>query len=114
MMLATDKIGVKLLLDPLGLNGCHSDYYTAVATEIRLTSLIWHGGYQVEALMNMWNDQENFEEVCTDVDPYDQYVGGYLPITEVIFSKVRKQPVDVVDKYSHWGRNYSSYDHCPI
>ncbi len=114
MLLATDKVGAALLLHPLGLDACHSDYAGAVRSEIHLSNLVWQAGYQVDALMNKWNDQDSYEERCADRDPYDEYAGGYLPIPEVLFSKVRKQPAEVVAKYSHWARDYSSYDHCPV
>jgi len=114
MLLATDKIGIDLLLDPLGLDACHSDYNTAVGTEIRLTSLIWHGGYHVTALMNAFNDVDEFEQACTLPDPMEQYVGGYMPLAEAVFAKTKKMPGGIADTYAHWARNYSSYEFCPV
>ncbi len=114
MLLTTDKVGIELLLTPLGLDACHSDYMPAVQTEIRLTSLIWHAGYKVEALMSMWNEVDNFEEECILTDPMAEYVGGYLPLAEAVFAKTKKLPPGIVDKYAFWARNYSSYDHCPV
>jgi len=114
MLLATDRTGIDLLLDPLGLAACHDDYKTAVGTELHLTNLIWQGGYEVEALMNMWDEEDDFAERCTAKNPTMYYAGGYLPLTETLFTKTKKLPKGIADKYSQWARHYSSYDHCPV
>jgi len=114
MLLATDKVGVRLLLAPLGLNGCHSDYKMAVGAEIHLSNLIWHGGFEVEAIMNMWDEEDDFDQHCMTGNPTMTYAGGYLPLTESMFTKTKKLPRGIADKYTRWARNYSSYDHCPI
>ncbi len=114
MLLATDKVGIDLLLDPLGLDACHSDYKTAVGTELHLSNLIWRGGYKVEAVMNMWDEMDDFEEHCMSGNPTMYYVGGYLPLTESMFAKTKKLPKGIADKYSHWARHYSSHDHCAV
>ena len=112
MMLATDKVGVDLLLDPLGLAACHSDYDLAVASEVRLTMLIEHAGFKVDALMSMFGLSDDFAESCTAPDPMESYPGGYLPLHETLFAKTKKLSGDVVARYSEWASEYSSYQFC--
>lgn len=114
MLLATDKAGVSLLLDPVGLGACHSDYKSAVATELHLSSLVWAGGFEVEAVMNMWGEVDDFAENCVSGNPTMKYPGGYLPLTESMFAKTKKLPKGVAETYSKWARKYSSYEHCPV
>ena len=114
MLLATDKTGIALLLDPLGLSACHSDYPSAVAAELQLSNLVWRGGFRVEAVMNMWGAEDDFEEHCRSRDPTRTYVGGYLPLTESVFAKTKWLPRGIAEAYSGWARKYSSYEHCPV
>lgn len=112
MMLATDQVGVRLLLDPLGLDACHSDYDIAVASEVRLTMLVERAGFEVDALMSMFGQGERFAETCMTQDPMEWYPGGYLPLHETLFAKTKRLPSELVDRYSDWARKYSSYEAC--
>lgn len=115
MLLATDPIGLELLLTPLGLDACHNDYIEAVDTEIRLTSLIKAGGYKVEATMSLFRDSDDFADACKNPNPFDSYPGGFVTPFETIFVKSRSMPpagVELVDKYSHWSRHYDSRQYC--
>ncbi len=112
MMLATDQVGINLLLTPLGLDACHSDYDIAVASEVRLTMLVEHAGYKVDALMSLFGQSADFAETCDAPDPMASYPGGYLPLHETIFAKTKKLSGDVVARYSDWAKDYSSYEYC--
>lgn len=68
MILATDKIGLEVLLVPEGLSSCHSDYQQAVATEIRATSLIWDANYSVDAMMEAFQSEKDYGHTCTHGD----------------------------------------------
>lgn len=140
MILVTDKIGLALLLTEQGLLSCQADarrarsldrqgsaeklprtpvpvdpkYAAAVRTEIRLTNLIWQGGYEVFALMSEFQDSDDFTTACTLADPMEHYVGGSMPPTEGLFLKVKKLPAAVTEAYTWWSRGYSSYDACPV
>ena len=71
MLLATDQAGLELLLVPAGLSACHNEYIQAIDNEIRLSSLIRQGGYELDAVMSLFQDSNDFAETCTAPNPFD-------------------------------------------
>ncbi len=113
MLLATDQAGLELLLVPAGLSACHNEYIQAIDNEIRLSSLIRMGGYELDAVMTLFQDRADFAAACTAPNPFDEYPGGLLHPHELMFVKSRAgTPPDVIDKYTHLARDYDSRQFC--
>ena len=102
MILATDRIGLDLILPELYCFGRHQD---AVSKgELRITRAILRGGFAVDVMMSAfrvdgspWN--------CTYNDPYwdKWYFGINIHPYEVIFPKVnRRVQEELIDLYTAW------------
>ena len=142
MILATDSIGMEILLFPPadavakmkeipnyvghadgayppypGINDCFHDWRHAVRAEIGTSTLIQTVGYKLDVMMSAYHSGP-FERCLgqhVDFLNKDTYYGiSYHPYETVFFKTNR--PVDdlMIDRYTEWtnGRNYSSYDYC--
>ncbi|KAM0526559.1 hypothetical protein ACHAPW_002303 [Verticillium nonalfalfae] len=114
MIMATDKIGMYNLLDPIlaasasvadqfgtaddpiGLSGCYPDWNAAVHAEVGTTSLITSAGYEVDALMTALHSERSAEEYCkAHPDSGDllwdkKYFGGNIHPYETVFAKTNR------------------------
>ncbi|KAL8721815.1 MAG: hypothetical protein Q9225_001570 [Loekoesia sp. 1 TL-2023] len=125
MILATDNIGLDVLLDPASqaLSTCPNDWSTAVEVEVRITGKIKDAGYKVDAMMQEFQSEEDFADTCTGVDrnwegAYDHGIRGAdmnLHPYEMLFFKANRQiSQKLLDKLTEWTdqAGYSSYGVC--
>jgi hypothetical protein len=115
MVLATDTIGIKILLagngttdstietdkkyinkdhgNPeslIGLNGCPDSKFRAVSTEISLTHLIRRAGYQIAVQMTSATAIQTKEHNASYYAPYNDYNLASVHPYEIIFIKARE------------------------
>ncbi|KAL8715349.1 MAG: hypothetical protein Q9220_000682 [cf. Caloplaca sp. 1 TL-2023] len=125
MILATDRTGLDVLMDPASqaLSTCPNDHKAAVEVEIRLTASIKKAGYQVDAMMQEFQKEADFSDVCMGEDrnwqgAYDGGVKGQgmdLHPYEMLFFKANRHITEkLVDHLTTWTdeAQYSSYEVC--
>ncbi|KAM0748986.1 hypothetical protein T439DRAFT_327486 [Meredithblackwellia eburnea MCA 4105] len=117
MILATDTVGIDLLLTPEGLDACHNDYNGAISTEIGLTKLITNAGYDVDAMGLGFHSEPDFTKTCELEDVWDEgnYFGENVNPFDTMFVKTKRGiQAHTLDRYTEWvdGAEYSSYDAC--
>ncbi|KAI0840599.1 hypothetical protein F5Y06DRAFT_243814 [Hypoxylon sp. FL0890] len=95
MVLATDSIGMGLLLeDPSVLNthhgnqtiafeGCYRDKKHVVQSEIKATAVIKKAGYKVDALMAAFRKSEDYEGDCAKNSTEDAFWGETYDDTDI-------------------------------
>lgn len=139
MLLATDEIGMSILLDPaLALSASEDDYYgtsqdpvgfstclttmqKAVHAEIGITSLILSQGFEVDVMMTAPHSASSFDEFCDWIGRPDDflYSGSYLGTNvhpyETIFMKANRDidPV-LLERLTEWhlSGKMTSWDAC--
>lgn len=139
MLLATDEIGMSILLDPaLALSASEDDYYgtsqdpvgfstclttmqKAVHAEIGITSLILSQGFEVDVMMTAPHSASSFDEFCDWIGRPDDflYSGRYLGTNihpyETIFMKANRDidPV-LLERLTEWhlSGKMTSWDAC--
>ncbi|KAK6221260.1 hypothetical protein QIS74_04828 [Colletotrichum tabaci] len=139
MILATDKVGMGLLLDPkaalaastpdiyggaddpVGLSGCYDSWKKAVHAEIGMTSVILNGGYGVDVMMSGFHRGVDHKAYCDktqgvgDVLNPDRYFGSNVHPYETVFINPNRGITPVlVDNLGTWMAEdgYSSEDRC--
>ncbi|KAH8900804.1 hypothetical protein GQ53DRAFT_130926 [Thozetella sp. PMI_491] len=141
-MLATDDVGMSILLDPslatslqqedkwggkddpVGLTACFQNRNQAVHSEIGITGLITSQGYGVDVTLSAFDvGSENLTTYCTgeksEADPLVQgsYFGGSIHPYEVVFMKTNRHiteaTMDIMTKW-HLERSWSSWDACKL
>ncbi|KAI4197262.1 MAG: hypothetical protein LQ350_006035 [Teloschistes chrysophthalmus] len=77
MILATDRVGLDILLDPesKAFATCPNGHKEAVDVEIGITTAIKKAGYKVDAMMQEFQAQDTFADTCTGEDR--NYEGAY-------------------------------------
>ncbi|KAL8906112.1 MAG: hypothetical protein Q9171_006403 [Xanthocarpia ochracea] len=70
MILATDNVGLGVLLDPASecLSTCPNGWQSAVEVEVRITGKIKQAGYKVDAMMQEFQGQADFANSCKGKD----------------------------------------------
>lgn len=139
MLLATDDIGMSVLLnpdlaltaaddnfygthnDPGGLSPCFTTMHKAVHAEIGLMSLIESQGYAADVVMTAPHSQLSFENFCTkagtpgDFLYKDSYLGTNVHPYETIFMKANRD-IDpmALSRLTEWhlAANMTSWDTC--
>ncbi|KAH0439388.1 hypothetical protein CcaCcLH18_02865 [Colletotrichum camelliae] len=127
MILATDDVGMGILLDPafalsasqddefgsketpVGLSGCYADWNAAVHAEIGTTGLILKAGYKVDAMMTAAHTvMGGIEAYCEATGAGDilfdkEYFGMNIHPYETVFIKANRD-VDpwVLDSMTEW------------
>ncbi|KAH6691375.1 hypothetical protein F5X68DRAFT_201788 [Plectosphaerella plurivora] len=139
MIFATDKVGMKLLLDPalatsgsqddpfgkatdpVGLSSCYESWNSAVHAEIGTTGLITAAGYRYDAMVTALHSEATIEMFCAsnpkikDLWWDNAYFGGNIHPYETIFYKANRN-VDTafVESLTEWHLKIKkdSYDTC--
>jgi hypothetical protein len=139
MLLATDDVGMSVLLDPelslsasvddfygtsqdpVGFSTCFSTLHKAVHAEIGITSLIQSQGYDVDVVMTAPHSAPTFEAFCNNVgrpDDFlykDSYLGTNVHPYETIFMKANREidPV-LLERLTEWhlAGNMTSWEAC--
>ena len=140
MVWATDRVGVKLLMQPPNGDGssggigywCPYDMPDAIKGEIRATPLIRSAGYEVSSLELAYHSTDGadldgdgkpdgkpdkFVESCTVEDYWheNEYYGFNIHPYETVFVKAaRDMQEQLIANFTQWtdGSGYSSYDRC--
>lgn len=139
MILATDDVGMGILLDPaqataisidddfatkddpVGLSGCYDNWNQAVHAEMGITGLIMDAGYGVDVLMTSFHSEASMEEYCTaspklgDMLWEKGYFGANIHPYETVFAKANRNvdPI-LLERMTEWHtKNPSnSWDKC--
>lgn len=139
MLLATDDIGLSVLLDPelalsaaddnfygthndaVGLSPCFTTMHKAVHAEIGLMSLIESQGYTADVVMTAPHSAATFDQFCDNAgrpDDFlykDSYLGTTVHPYETIFMKANRD-IDpmALTKLTEWhlAANMTSWDTC--
>ena len=119
MILATDAVGLSILLAPDGIDACPADMGQAVAIETKLTQLVKARGYEVVAMMaESWSlPDHSYIDDCVngDVTVPLGYEGVNLHPYETMFVKTKRGAdvltLELLTKW-HDQSNYTSYDVC--
>ena len=117
MLLATDSVGLDILMGPTGLDQCPADMSVAVGVETNLTPLIRSKGYTARVMMTQsWTSQAYVDD-CRNIDVMVEgwYSGTNLHAYETMFVKTeRHADVHTLEVLTEWHdlSNYSSYDVC--
>lgn len=139
MLLATDDIGMSILLnpelalsasvndfygtraDPVGFTPCFASLKKAVHAEIGITTLIQSQGYETEVVMTAPHSQDSFEAFCRaagNPDDFlykDAYLGTNVHPYETIFMKANRD-IDpmLLQRLTEWhvDGNMTSWDMC--
>ncbi|PSR78492.1 hypothetical protein BD289DRAFT_376621 [Coniella lustricola] len=139
MFLATDDIGMSILLDPaLALSASVTDFYgtsadpvgftpcftslkKAVHAEIGITTLIQSQGFETDVVMTAPHSRASFEAFCRDTgkpDDFlykDAYLGTNVHPYETVFMKANRN-IDplLLQRLTEWhlAGNMTSWDMC--
>lgn len=139
MLLATDDVGMSILLDPdlalsasvddfygtskdpVGFSPCFTTMKKAVHAEIGITSLILSQGFEVEVMMTAPYSAPSFDEFCDrsgwpdDFWYNDRYFGANIHPYETVFMKANRdiEPV-LLDRLTEWHLrgNMTSWETC--
>lgn len=139
MLLATDDVGMSILLDPalalsasvddfygrkedpVGFTPCFASLTKAVHAEIGITTLIQSQGYDVDVVMTAPHSQESFERFCMEAGHPDDflyknaYLGTNVHPYETMFMKANRDidPV-LLQKLTEWhlDANVTGWDTC--
>lgn len=139
MLLATDDIGMSILLDPVialsasvddfygsrydpvGLTPCFTSLKKAVHAEIGITTLVESQGYDVDVVMTAPHSRDTFEKFCNETGKPDDflYKNGYLGTNvhpyETMFMKANRD-IDpmLLQRLTEWHLqgNMTSWDTC--
>ncbi|KAF3770856.1 hypothetical protein M406DRAFT_67219 [Cryphonectria parasitica EP155] len=139
MLLATDDIGMSILLDPdlalsasvndfygtsldpVGFTPCFSSLKKAVHAEIGITTLIKSQGYEVDVVMTAPHSHGSFEAFCEaagkpdDFLYKDRYLGTNVHPYETVFMKANRE-IDpmLLQRLTEWhlDANMTSWDAC--
>lgn len=139
MLLATDDVGMAILLDqeialsasvddfygtkydPVGLTPCFSSLKKAVHAEIGITTLIQSQGYDVDVVMTAPHTAESFEKFCELAGKPDDflyknaYLGTNVHPYETVFMKANRDidPI-LLARLTEWHlqANMTSWDTC--
>lgn len=139
MLLATDDIGMSILLDPdlalsasandfygssedpVGFSSCFTTMKKAVHAEIGITSLIQSQGFEVDVVMTAPHSAPSFDEFCNQAgrpDDFlyrDRYLGTNVHPYETVFMKANREidPV-LLEKLTEWhlSGNMTSWQTC--
>lgn len=139
MLLATDDVGMSILLDPelalsasvddfygsksdpVGLSPCMTSLKKAVHSEIGITTLIRSQGYEADVVMTAPHSSGSFEQFCQDAgtpDDFlykDAYLGTNVHPYETIFMKANRE-IDptLLSRLTEWHlkANMTSWDTC--
>ncbi|KAH8598910.1 hypothetical protein B0O99DRAFT_698234 [Bisporella sp. PMI_857] len=140
MILATDRIGIEVLLFPPaaavakvaqlppvnmkgefnlypGINGCFHEWGAAVSAEIGTSAVMNAAGYKLDVMMSAYHNGKEFEQCNSIVDFLNEntYYGiSYHPYETLFFKTNRVIDELMIERYTDWtnGRKYSSYDFC--
>ncbi|KAI8586056.1 hypothetical protein BDZ88DRAFT_445140 [Geranomyces variabilis] len=99
MLLATDRVGLTLLLDgPGGFAECPNTWRAAVAIELATADRIWAAGYDVDVAMTAFHAKGLYDDLCSCVHDNPLGKGAYFGTTmhpyETMFAKT-KHPADL-------------------
>ncbi|KAF3765025.1 hypothetical protein M406DRAFT_356769 [Cryphonectria parasitica EP155] len=139
MLLATDRVGMKILLDPtyaysvpldtppwggaelpVGYSVCYSDYAQAVHAEIGMARLIRSQGFEVDVMLTSVHAYTP-KEYCEVLGPQSDhlgagnYFGSNVHPYELIFAKANRGIDDaLLDHLTEWHytMNDTSWDKC--
>lgn len=139
MLLATDDVGMGVLLDeqvalsasvddfygsrhdPVGLTPCFGSLKKAVHAEIGITTLVRSAGYEVDVVMTAPHTAASFDQFCADAgkpDDFlyrDAYLGTNVHPYETLFMKANRD-IDpmLLAKLTEWHleANMTSWDTC--
>lgn len=139
MLLATDDVGMSILLDPglalsasaddfygtsldpVGFSACFTTMKKAVHAEIGITSLILSQGFGVDVMMTAPYSAASFDEFCDRSGRPDdfwysgRYFGANIHPYETVFMKANRDidPV-LLDRLTEWHLrgNMTSWDTC--
>lgn len=139
MLLATDDVGMSVLLDPalalsasvddfygtskdpVGFSPCFSTLHKAVHAEIGITSLMQSQGYEVDVVMTAPHSAANFEAFCDRIgrpDDFlykDSYLGTNVHPYETVFMKANRD-IDpmLLERLTEWhlAGNMTSWETC--
>ncbi|CAK7201565.1 hypothetical protein SEUCBS139899_004271 [Sporothrix eucalyptigena] len=144
MVLATDAIGIDILLDPklacslpdsaskwgtkddpVGLSPCYLERSKAVHGEIGVTGLIRSKGYEVDVMMTAFSadDNDTLVDYCASsrrtADPLVEghYFGASVHPYEMVFIKSNRNAAkDALRVLTslHLGQHWSSWDSCVL
>ncbi|KAK9861622.1 hypothetical protein WJX84_010796 [Apatococcus fuscideae] len=115
-IMATDQVGLKLLMNDEGVFACHQDISNTIKySEIGASSVIMNAGYSIDSLMRRyqgidWRDEANWN--CNArASPYGDpfYDGIALEATEVMFVKVKERFVDLRWTYAVNAKRYDAW-----
>lgn len=131
MILATDRIGLEILLFPSksltkkfrdaigdavylpvpkmahpGINSCPVGYWDAVSMEVHSTGLLQTAGYQVDTMMMAYHKEKDYQQHCGgwgDVQGPHQYFGINLHPYDTMFTKTNRHLDELTIKlYTEW------------
>ncbi|KAL2288841.1 hypothetical protein FJTKL_03493 [Diaporthe vaccinii] len=139
MLLATDDVGMSVLLDPalalsasvddfygtsqdpVGFSPCFSTLHKAVHAEIGITSLLQSQGYEVDVVMTAPHSAPSFDAFCDRVgrpDDFlykDSYLGTNVHPYETVFMKANRE-IDpmLLERLTEWhlAGNMTSWESC--
>ena len=142
MILATDQVGMNILLGEtgnttdisasnttsssytkIGIDACPTSMDEAINIEVSLTSLIQSHNYTVRAMMAEYWSQKDYELDCTNGDinaAKGAYEGGDLGVFETLFIKTRwAVEADQTERLTQWydgavdsGMSRGAWDKC--
>lgn len=126
MILATDNIGLAVLLEPESktLSTCPNEWGSAVAVEVRITGAIRRAGYKADAMMQEFHGRGDFADTCKGADrlwegayPNGQMngPGSFVHPYETLFFKANRDvQKELLGHLTTWTdtAGYSSYDVC--
>ena len=126
MILATDNVGLEILMDPTAksLSSCPNDWHSAVEVEVRITGEIKKAGYKADAMMQEFQSSPDFADSCKGADRLWEGAypdgkrdgpGSFVHPYETLFFKAnRKVQEQLLSRLTKWTdvAGYSSYDAC--
>lgn len=139
MLLATDDVGMAVLLDPelgleasvddfygshldpVGFSACFETLHKAVHAEIGITQLFLSQGFDVDVVMTAPHSQPSFTRFCEehgkpdDFLYHNRYLGTNVHPYETMFMKANRE-IDptLLDRLTEWhmSANMTSWDTC--
>lgn len=117
MLLATDQVGLDILLTKDNWLRCPDDFFKAVDIEVETTMAIEDAGYGVEPVLSGYLDDREDIESCIHSDQLQQglYYGFTIHPFETMFTKTKRgADPGLIAKYSQWAmwENYTAEEHC--
>ncbi|EWC43768.1 hypothetical protein DRE_07333 [Drechslerella stenobrocha 248] len=117
MILATDRVGIDILLNDVIAGHCYSGWDDAVDGETNITQAIRQAGYHVTTFMTPFSSVADYPDNCEhgDILWNDKYFGTNMHPYEAMFQKANRDIYpDQLRLLTEWHNkaNYSSQPFC--